>query len=168
VATRTPDQVVAEALGQSHHLSVLVSLARLVSGKPERWVTIVASSTLLSCSSSAWHLRLAAFLVRLAGGEATLAGEGASGGVDAGGDVAVGRGAPRTGGATGLAAVVSRTRLCWCQRSRTSAGVRASEGGTLRRQDMEISWMPAWWQKIMCVRRPESMQCSYGVRKSFL
>jgi hypothetical protein len=52
-----------------------------------------SSSTLLSRSSSASHLCLAAFRVRLASSEAIVAGEGASGSVEVGGDGAVGRGA---------------------------------------------------------------------------
>jgi hypothetical protein len=56
------------------------------------------SSESLSRSSSASHRRLAAFRVRLAGGEAIVAGEGASGGVGDDWDDAVWRGALRTGG----------------------------------------------------------------------
>jgi hypothetical protein len=53
-----------------------------------------SSSESLSRSSSASHWRLAAFLVRLAGGEAIVAGEETSGGVGDGWDDAVCRGAP--------------------------------------------------------------------------
>jgi hypothetical protein len=53
-----------------------------------------SSSESLSRSSSALHLRLAAFRVRLAGGEAIVAGEGTSGGVGDDWDDAVVRGAP--------------------------------------------------------------------------
>jgi hypothetical protein len=52
------------------------------------------SSASLSRSSSASHLRPAAFRVRLAGGETIVAGEGTSGGVGKDWDGAVGRGAP--------------------------------------------------------------------------
>jgi hypothetical protein len=52
------------------------------------------SSASLSRSGSASHLRLAAFHVRLASGEAIVAVEGTSGSVDIDGDGTVGRGAP--------------------------------------------------------------------------
>jgi hypothetical protein len=42
----------------------------------------ISSSALLSRSSSTLHLRLAAFRVRFAGGKATVAGDGSSGGVE--------------------------------------------------------------------------------------
>ncbi len=45
-----------------------------------------SSSALLSRSSSTSHLRLAAFLVCFAGGEAIVAGDGSLGGVEVGGD----------------------------------------------------------------------------------
>ncbi len=70
-----------------------------------------SSSGSLSRSSSASHRRRAAFRVRLAGGEAVVAGEGASGGVGDGWDVAVWRGAPRTGGGSELASAVAGARL---------------------------------------------------------
>jgi hypothetical protein len=56
----------------------------------------------LSRSSSTSHLRLAAFRVRLAGGEAVSAGEGDSCGVDVSEDGAVGWGIPGSGGGAGL------------------------------------------------------------------
>jgi hypothetical protein len=54
----------------------------------------IPPSMSLSRSSSASHLRLAAFRVRLAGSEAIVAREGASGSVGEGGDGVVARGAP--------------------------------------------------------------------------
>jgi hypothetical protein len=62
-------------------------------GGSGRWATTVVRHP-LSRSSSASHQRLAAFRVRLAGGEAIVAGEGASGGVGDDWDDAVWRGAP--------------------------------------------------------------------------
>jgi hypothetical protein len=70
-----------------------------------------SSSGSLSRSSSASHRRRAAFRVRLAGGEEVVAGEGASGGVGNGWDVAAWRGAPRTGGGSELASAVAGARL---------------------------------------------------------
>jgi hypothetical protein len=66
-----------------------------------------SSSGSLSCSSSASHLCLAAFRVRLAGGKPIVAGEVTSGGVDDDWDGAVGRGAPWTGGGSELAVAVA-------------------------------------------------------------
>ncbi len=47
---------------------------------------ITSSPALLSRSSSTSHLRLAAFIVCLAGGEEIVAGDGSLGGVEVGGD----------------------------------------------------------------------------------
>ncbi len=76
-----------------------------------------------------------AFSVLLAGGEVIVAGEGTSGG----GDNAVGRGAPLTGGGSGLAVAAAGARLRRRRQRCTSAGAWASEGGMLRRQEIEIS-----------------------------
>jgi hypothetical protein len=73
-----------------------------------------SSSSSLSCNSSSSQLHLAAFRVRLAGSEATTAGEGSSGGVEVdgigaigdgfAGDGAVGSSSPGSGGGIGPAA----------------------------------------------------------------
>ncbi len=97
------------------------------------------SSESLSRSSSASHLRLAAFRVRLAGGEAIVAGEGTSGGVGSDWDDAVGRGAPWTGGGSELAAAVAGARLRQRRRRRTLAGTQVSEAGAHRRQEIKTS-----------------------------
>ncbi len=89
---------------------------------------------LLSRNSSTSHLRLAAFRVRLAGGEAVSAWEGASSWVDGGGDVSAGA----VGGAE-LAAVAAGARLRRRRQRLESGGTLASEGGALRQQEMLIS-----------------------------
>jgi hypothetical protein len=67
-----------------------------------------SSSALLSRSSSASHLRLAAFLVRFAGGEATVAGDVSLGGEEADGDGVEWARAPCAGWlADGLAAAAT-------------------------------------------------------------
>jgi hypothetical protein len=43
-----------------------------------------------------------------------------------------------------------------------------SEGGAESWQEMIISWLPAWWRKIIRVRRPEFTQRSYRVRNTCL
>jgi hypothetical protein len=70
------------------------------------------SSASLSRSSSASHLRLAAFCVCLVGGKAIVDGEGSSDVVGEGGDGFVGRGAPWTGGGAGLANKQTNKALC--------------------------------------------------------
>jgi hypothetical protein len=96
----------------------------------------------LSRSSSTSHLRLAAFRVRLAGGEAVSAGEGDSCGVDVSEDGAVGWGIPGSGGGARLVPAAAGARLR--RRRRTSEGALASEVGADRRQKMVISLLPAW------------------------
>ncbi len=79
-----------------------------------------SSSALLSRSSSTSHLRLAAFLVRFAGGEAIVAGDGSLGGEEAGGDGVEWARAPCAGWlADGLAAAATGARLRRRQRHRT-------------------------------------------------
>jgi hypothetical protein len=79
-----------------------------------------SSSALLSRSSSASHLRLAAFLVRFAGGEAIVAGDGSLGGEEAGGDGVEWARAPCAGWlADGLAAAATGARLRRHRRCRT-------------------------------------------------
>jgi hypothetical protein len=85
----------------------------------------------VSRSSSASHLRLAAFRVRLAGGEAKAAGEG--------GWCEEGAGAGSGGGGMGLtaAAVGAHLHLRW--RRRAAAVDWLSVDGALKRQEMDIS-----------------------------
>jgi hypothetical protein len=80
-------------------LSIAVGEAGHTGGNGAGWHSEMgdncsSSSASLSRSGSASHLRLAAFHVRLASGEAIVAGEGTSGSVDIDGDGTVGRGAP--------------------------------------------------------------------------
>ncbi len=87
-----------------------------------------------SRSSSASHLRLAAFWVRLAGGEAMASGEG--GLSEEGGGA--GTGCAGTGGeGAGPAAAAMGARLCLRRRRRAAAVV--SVDGALKRQEMVIS-----------------------------
>jgi hypothetical protein len=90
-----------------------------------------------SRSSSTSHLRLAAFRVRLAGGEATVAG-----GVGDGGGGVVCAVAPKDGWRAGslvAAATGARLRRRRRRRAWASAGALASTGGTHRRQEIETS-----------------------------
>jgi hypothetical protein len=76
-------------------LSIAVGVAGDTGGNGAGWHSEMgdncsSSSALLSRCGSASHLRLAAFHVRLASGEAIVAGEGTSGSVDIDGDGTVG------------------------------------------------------------------------------
>ncbi len=122
----------------------------------------------MSRSSLTSHQRLAALHVRLAGGVAASAGEGASRGVVVGGDGAVLWDGPLSDGGEGLFTAVAGARLRRRRRRRTLGGAQTSAGGTFRRQEMVISLLPAWWRSIRRVRRPESIHRSYRVRKSCL
>ncbi len=128
----------------------------------------VSSSVSLSRSSSTSHRRLAAFRVRLAGGVAASAGEGASRGVVVGGDGIVGWDGPLSDGGEGIFTDAAGARLRRRRRHRTSGGAQTSAGDTFRRQEMVISLLPAWWQSIRRVRRPELTHRSHIVRKSCL
>jgi hypothetical protein len=101
--------------------------------------TSSSSESSLSRNSSASHRRLAAFLVRLAGGEAIVAGEVASGGVGDGWVVAVRGGASGTAGCTVWAAAGAVARLRRRRRRRALAGAQVSGGGAHRRQEIRTS-----------------------------
>ncbi len=122
----------------------------------------------LSHSSLTLHRRLAAFRVRLAGGMAASAGEGASRGVVVGGDGTVGWDGPLSDGGEGIFTAAAGARLRRRRRRRTLGGAQTSAGGAFRRQEMVISLLPAWWRSIRRVQRPESIHRLYRVRKSCL
>ena len=91
-----------------------------------------SSSRSFSRNSSASHLRLAAFRVRLAGGEAKAGGEGRSS--------EEGGGAGSSGGGVGPTAAAVGARLCLrCRRRRTAVVLWETRVGSLRRQEIEIS-----------------------------
>jgi hypothetical protein len=104
----------------------------------------LVSSVQSSRRSSTSHRRLVAFLVRFAGGEVAVAevgdgttGDGATG--DGGwSDIRSGRGA--------FVAKVApvRARLLRRRRRRPSAGALASVDEEMIRQEMVMSWLPAW------------------------
>jgi hypothetical protein len=86
---------------------------------------------LVSRSSSASHLRLAAFRVPLAGGEAKAAGEG--------GSCEEGGGAGSSDGGMGPMAAAVGARLRLRRRRRAAAVAWVSVDGALKRQEMDIS-----------------------------
>ncbi len=94
-----------------------------------------SSSESDSRRSSTSHLHLAAFQVRLAGGEAAAVGEGTSCGIED--DFCTG---PGTGcGCKGPSAVAVGVLLRRCRRRRPSAGAEVSGGGSLKRQEIRTS-----------------------------
>ncbi len=92
---------------------------------------ISSLSKSVSRSSSTSHLRLVAFRVRLAGGEATTAGEG--------GSCEEGGGAGSGGGGVGPVAAAVGARLRLHRRRHTAAVAWVSVGGALKRQERDIS-----------------------------
>jgi hypothetical protein len=100
--------------------------------------------------SSTSHRRLVAFLVRFAGGEAAVA----EGGVGTTEDGATGDGAPLEDGGwsdirSGRGAFVANVAPVWARllrrrRRRPTAGAMASVGEEMIRQEMVMSWLPAW------------------------
>jgi hypothetical protein len=90
-----------------------------------------SSSRLVSRSSSASHLRLEAFRVRLAGGQAKATGEG--------GLSEEGGGAGSGGGGMEPTAAAVGARLYLRRRLRAAAVVWLSMDGALKRQEMDIS-----------------------------
>ncbi len=133
-------------VGEAFPLSIVVEGVGEVAGKGagRHWEmgdksSSSSSSESLSRSSSASHRRLAAFRVRLAGGEAIVAGEETSGGVGDGWDDAVWRGAPCIDGGSVLAAAEAEARLRQRRQRRALAGAQMSGGGAHRRQEIRTS-----------------------------
>jgi hypothetical protein len=136
----------------------------------DKWRSSSVSSMRSSRRSSTSHRRLVAFRVRLAGREVAVAaakgGDGATGG-RASLEDGVWSGV-RTGRGAYISAVASVwTRLLrWRRRRRPPAEALASMGEAMIRQEMVISWLPAWCRIDTRARSPETTQRLYSARKS--
>ncbi len=136
----------------------------------DKWRSSSVSSMRSSRRSSTSHRRLVAFRVRLAGGEvAIVAAEGGDGTTGGGASLEDGMwSGVRTGRGTYISAVASVwARLLRGRRQRRPpAGAVAFMGEAMIRQEMVISWLPAWCRIDTRARSPESTQRSYSARKS--
>jgi hypothetical protein len=136
----------------------------------DKWRSSSVSSMRSSRRSSISHRRLVAFRVRLAGGEVAIAAAKGEDGTTGGGtsledgmwpSVRTGRGAYTSVVGSVWARLLRRRR-----RRRPPAGALAFMCESMIRQEMMISWLPAWCRIDTRARSPESTQRSYSARKS--
>jgi hypothetical protein len=136
----------------------------------DKWRSSSVSSMRSSRRSSISHRRLVAFRVRLAGGEVAItAAEGGDGTTGGGTSLEDGM---WPGVRTGHGAYTSVVGSVWAsllrrrRRRRPPAEALAFMSESMIRQEMMISWLPAWCRIDTRARSPESTQRSYSARKS--